>query len=55
MISFLTLNPSLPSSVLQVRSAEAASNCMALDGLVFKDAPLKVSERVGRRGALGIK
>lgn len=35
---------------VEVRSAEEASNCMALDGLVFKDAPLKV----GVAGGLGV-
>lgn len=27
---------------VEVRSAEEASNAMALDGLVFKDSPLKI-------------
>jgi hypothetical protein len=41
-ISYCRIQPDKNFAFVEVRSAEEASNTMALDGIVFKDMPLKV-------------
>lgn len=41
-ISYCRIQPEKNFAFVEVRSAEEASNTMALDGIVFKDVPLKV-------------
>lgn len=45
-VTFIRIQREKNFAFVEVRSAEEASNAIALDGIVFKDVPLKVSQLV---------